>query len=90
MLFGAGHSRDSLVGPVSDDPERAAFDNMGREDRVVVGLIEEDVVESEQKYGDVGISAVQIWDWDPDARGTSCDGKGGSAKSLAESTAQYL
>jgi len=73
MLFRAGHSRDGLVGPIGDHPERAAFNNIGGEDGVVVGLVEEDVVEGEQKDCHVGIGAVQIWYWDPDTRGTSCD-----------------
>jgi hypothetical protein len=46
---------------------------MGGEDRVIVGLVEDDVVEGKQKYCDVGIGAVQIWYWDPETRGASCD-----------------
>jgi hypothetical protein len=84
MLLRAGYGRDSLVGPISNDPERAAFNNMSREDRVVVGLAEEDVIEGEHKYCHVRVGAVQIWYWDPDTRGASCDGKGSSARGLAK------
>lgn len=73
MLLRASYSRNSLVGPISGDPQRAAFDNMGREDSVVIGLVEDDIIEGEEKHCDVSIGAVQIRDRDPDTRGASCD-----------------
>lgn len=46
---------------------------MSREDRVVVGLDEENVIKREDENRDVRVGTVKIWYWDPDPRVTSCD-----------------